>query len=204
MRASVRLLSLSALLVPLILLARPPSQTEGAPVVLESTSHTVEIEYSERHGALRRATVRITPREGRPSWRGEIGQLAFWSAESGWHVLTSRTDRRGAYEARGRVPAPDQLGAFAIRTATGSVHTWRSPAQSLGDDDKDKPKEPDPDDPGTDDPGTGGDRNGDSDQCTNVCMELINPWTCECTDTDPWGNEERRGPGGTQKLSFGI
>lgn len=198
---------LAAGLVALVAFAAPPfasSPDDRQRETVALPSHTVEITYAERRGDLRRATIRITPRERSSRRLGEVEELGFLSSGhttgSSWHVLSSvRQSRDGVVEARGRVPAPELLRGFAIRTASGD-HLWGSPSARGDGDDKEDPEEPGDgdDDAGDDDDG---DDDGETSGCGGKqCMELINPWTCECTDPNPF--PDRGGDG--QRVTLGI
>jgi hypothetical protein len=182
---------LAAGLAALVAFATPPFATADAPdasqrEIVALATHTVEITYSEQQGDLRNATIRITPREGSARRLGDIEALGFLSSGhtpgSNWHLLSSvRQSREGVIEARGRVPAPELLQAFAIRTAT-RTHMWGSSSAQGDGDDREEPKE-------------AGDGDGEGDRdggCTNICMEIIDPWTCECSDPNPFPDKIRR------------
>ena len=170
--------------------------TSDAP---RSATHTVEITYAEGRGDLRRATVRIRPEtRTRPTWRGEIVQIAFYTGRrSGWQVFRAGTARDGVYEIEAWLPPFAAIRAFGVRTDTGGSHVWQSPSTYDDDEDTGDDKEA----PGTGDGDDGGGGDGDGDGgCTNTCMEIIDPWTCECSDPDPWEGERP----GQQQVSFKI
>ena len=175
--------------------------TSDAP---RSATHTVEITYAEGRGDLRRAIVRIRPEtRTRPAWRGEIVQIAFYTGrQSGWQVFRAGAARDGVYQIEAQLPPFAAIRAFGVRTNPGDSHVWQSPSTYGDDDDEDTGD--DKEDPGT---GDGDDGGGDDDDdgddgggCTNMCMEIINPWTCECSDPDPWEGERP----GQQQVSFKI
>jgi len=64
---------------------------------------------------------------------------------------------------RARIPSPRQLTAFALLTETGASHVWTDPSTN------DEPE-------------------GERGCPGGTCMEIIDPWTCTCSD--PWGDDD--------------
>ena len=190
-------LSALALLSALPLIAFEPSTGPSPDRAALATSHTVRIAYASTDGALRPATIRITrQRDARPTWRGAVEQIAVRGPD-GWILIESVRRIEGGVEARGDLPAPRQITAFAILTDRGESHVWTNPSTYDG---------PEGDTPE-------GERG-----CPGVtCMEIIDPWTCTCSDPDPWGDDDEEDgeeetetseeTGGDDKdefMSFGI
>lgn len=185
------------LVLPLIAFGSPLA-TPAAPVTdaTLAASHTVRIAYASTEGDLRNATLRVTrQRDARPAWRGTIKAVAVHGPD-GWIVIESVRPVEGGISARARIPAPRQITAFALLTDTGASHVWTNP------DTYDEPE---------------GDKPEAESGCPGVtCMEIIDPWTCTCSDPDPWEDDEESGEEETETseetgdddkedfMSFGI
>lgn len=208
MKRLLRWSAAAALVAALALSFRPStSQASGldGPSPLAST-HTVSIEYQQRRGDLRRAVIKIVPKErARAPWRGQIAGVAFLPANGkSWIIIQSlQANRDGSYEGRAMLPGPREIAAMMVHTSEGESLSWGNPdwvAQQDDGGDEDPPKEDPPaEDPPADDPPD----DGDEGDCSGVdCVGIINPWTCECDEEikDPWENEGFS----AQMLRFGI
>ncbi|MEM0963076.1 MAG: hypothetical protein AAGK21_11145 [Bacteroidota bacterium] len=144
-------------------------------------SFTIEIVMARGRGDIRRGTITATPQRGaRPPWRGTVTSIALFGPD-GWIIIESiRQTRNGGFRARGRMPSNPT--AFAVLTDSGFSRIWGSPT-AYG------PPEGEPEEPiKPEEPGEPG---GGEDGCPGVtCMDIINPWTCECDDVDPWEEDE--------------
>jgi hypothetical protein len=167
--------------------------SDDAPDALRAT-HTVTITYARGgRGALRTATVTITPREAgaRPTWQGAPQSIYLQGLRKGESApIALRQGANGAFTGTGLVPAPGQLAYMVLRTDRRQSVAVRLPA-ARGDDPAPAPDpepEPDPE---------------PSDDCTpdGPCSGIVDPWTCECHSDlkDPW---EFAASG--QSVSFGF
>ncbi|MEL6442998.1 MAG: hypothetical protein AAFY55_14825 [Bacteroidota bacterium] len=197
------------LLCTLTAFASAPSTAElssepTASVTIVKSTHTVRVEYLSRSGALRRARVTITPveRGARAEWTRDLEAVFFTAPRStpglSRYSLADRliTAEGGEFPfvGEGLVPAPEYLREFLVRSR-GTTHGFLMPLSGTDDPPADDPPKGDPpaDDPPEDD-----------DDCSCAgCMEICDPWTCECSDPDPFPETEGFESDGRMVL-FGI
>ncbi|MEM8602103.1 MAG: hypothetical protein AAGF99_19475 [Bacteroidota bacterium] len=178
------------------------SELPASFTVVQST-HTVQVEYRSRSGALRQArvTIRPTERGARAPWARNLSEVFFTAPRStpglGRHSLADRiiqVERDGdTFVGTGLVPAPEYLREFLLRS-DGTTHGFLMPLSGNDDPPVDDPPK---DDPPADDP-------PDDDDCScSGCMEICDPWTCECDDPDPFPETEGFESSG-RGVTFGI
>ncbi|MEM9998517.1 MAG: hypothetical protein AAF809_12515 [Bacteroidota bacterium] len=206
----VRLLMAGALVCALTAVV-PAAHADTAPstsepsvsfIVVQNT-HTVQVEYRSRSGALRQArvTVRPTERGGRAAWARNLSAVFFTAPRStpglDRHSLADRiieVERDGeTFVGTGLVPAPEYLREFLLRSGR-TTHGFLMPLSGADDPPVDDPPK---DDPPADDPPA------DDDCSCAGCMEICDPWTCECDDPDPFPETEGFESSG-RGVSFGI
>ena len=210
------LLGLAALGVLVLAAFWTPGPVSYQASEISAATHTVTIKYLDARGPLRRAEVSVEPREGaRARWRGEIAEVAICAGPQERNIglgelqectIARASTRQGRASAQMRLPAPNRIVSFAIRTSDGRSFVFPRNEMAYGDDDKGDDKEPpkeDPEEPA--DPADPDDPDGDGNEgCSGAadCVGLINPWTCECEEeiVDPWEGERATG----ETLSFGI
>ncbi|MEM6785186.1 MAG: hypothetical protein AAF624_15805 [Bacteroidota bacterium] len=198
----VRLLMAGALVFALTAVA-PAAYTGAAPSISEppvsftivQSTHTVQVEYRSRSGALRQARVTVMPveRGGRAAWARNLSAVFFTAPRStpglGRHSLADRiieVERDGdTFVGTGLVPAPEYLREFLLRSGS-TTRGFLMPLSGNDDPPADDPPKDDPpkDGPPTDDPPT------DDDCSCADCMDICDPWTCECGDSDPFPETE--------------
>lgn len=223
-------LGLAALSILLLAAFWTPPPVQNDATAISAATHTVTIKYLDTRGPMRRVEVSVEPRErgSRARWEGEIAEVAvcfgprnrsFNPREQNINIgvgelqecVMARVSmsRQGSAAARLRLPAPNRILSFGIRTTEGRSFMFSRNEMAYGDDDngddKDPPKE-DPDDPkDPDDPGDDDDDGDDGDEgCSGAadCTGIINPWTCECDEdiVDPWEDERQA----SETITFGI
>ncbi|MEM6327333.1 MAG: hypothetical protein AAF791_09470 [Bacteroidota bacterium] len=106
-------LSLLALVGLTLVAAAPRPVSDRAPVVSEADpTHTITIEYQQRRGDLRQASLKIViddslPPRTRAPWRGALHSVSVLSKDGRWIVIRNLRQSRGeGIQAVALLPAP--------------------------------------------------------------------------------------------------